>query len=505
MATPPKRSKLQTMSEDFFVMAKSLDLHSGVGIKNDVISRYYQEIQPTNSIDESNKTITFKFSTANNLLIQPSHCMIKCTFRIVSSETGGDVPDSVEAIPVNNLSSSFWEGVDVKLNGFILESNDNLYPWRANIEKTCFYTSQQKQSALDMCDFMQQQCSYDFIKEAKVNFKNDITLPKIEDGAEEVNGEKTSQVLRKALKYLTYKTSDLQPENWYKRYVRWHNNSVTLYDTIHCDLFNQSRYLPPNSEIELTFHKNKNDALCINTQDPNPKVKVKLENFVFIAAMSEVQPEIVNGMMSTTVDNKKVFKIPLVRAALQYHSISVGNRDFSKTSSFLKEGNILPRRLINGFIFAKSHAGDFAKDPFHWHDIGAVSQHVKVGGQIKPFPMAICNDRETDTEVLDKRGDNISDFLLTLLATTGTLFNNTALGINTYNWSSGNALTGYDFTSGDCQDVFSFPDKKAIEFHCRVFAPDPLNNYSHILYAEYNSEYTIDEDRVVTIERNKLF
>ena len=504
MVTPAKRQKVDT-TEEFIVISKSLDLHSRVGIKKDVENLWWEDVNPINSIDESNSSITFRYGVANNLMMHPCLSFIKCTFKIVKAN-GNSVNKSDHVFPVKNLSSAYWEGIDVKINNYIVENNSGLYPYRANLEKELLYEKSVKEDVLTIADYYHEDVSWDVAK--PVIHLNEyfgvINNPDLGTDDTEKK-ERTKTVIQHAYRFLKLDKEDINPKPYIKRFKK-SRKSFTLIDTIHGDLFCQSRYLPPGTDLEVTFHKINNTKFCLLKKtdgDNDPNYKIKLESFVFQVCLSQVNQGVVNGMVSTT-ETKLPYNIPIRRVEIQYHTHAAGLRDFSKTTSFLKEGDNLPRRIFTAFVFASALNGHFEKDPFHYHDINATMVYLRVGGQIKPLSPLICDDRTHATEILDKRGDNVTDFVRCLYTSVGTLFNNSSLGITTDNWSRGNAIWGWDLTSGDCQDVFSRPDRKHIEFYCKIHSPDTNNNYAQIVLAEYDSEYTIDKERVVTVEKTKL-
>lgn len=479
MATPAKKSNL---GDGHIVMSQNLDLHNTLGTQFGIKHSWYEEYNPINALTDSNKTYIFNITSTGNVLIHPSDCLIKFKFKVVKS-SGANIDNTELVFPVNNLSSSFFKSLAIKLNNYVLENSDDLYAYRANLEKTLLYPEKVKKNGMNIGDYVFQNQSYDVIR-------NTINYVAMKNNSSVITDEVYLGVMKRNKNY------DYTP--FLNRQQKCsEGKEVTLYDVIHSDLFNQSKYLPPNSTLNLTFTRADEPAFYLLTEEATPAFKIKLLGFSILVAKSEVDSGVIAGMKETTKNkDKMVYKLPYKRCEITTHTIPVNTTDFSQVASFLKGGSIVPRRIFIAFVKHSAFLGNYKQDPFHYHDVNILSQTLRVGGQIRPYPELRCDTRRHITEDASKN-DDIAEFLFSLLASTGTLYSNASLGININNWSKGNAITGYDLTSKDVDDVFAHPKKENIEFYCRTSTSDATNGYTMLIYAEYDSEFQIDEEGIV--------
>ena len=65
----------------------------------------------------------------------------------------GDINDESKVIPVNSLSHAWFNNVIVKINGTVIESINNKYAYRGDLETRLSFSREIKTGHLRMCGF----------------------------------------------------------------------------------------------------------------------------------------------------------------------------------------------------------------------------------------------------------------------------------------------------------------------------------------------------------------
>lgn len=117
---------------------------------------------------------------------------------------------------------------------------------------------------------------------------------------------------------------------------------------------------------------------------------------------------------------------------------------------------------------------------------------MRVGGQQRPIFELRAKRSDTPTQ------DNITQFLFSLQLATGTLLSKYTTGINHFNWFEGNALIGFDLTSGDVEQVRERPATHPVELYYHLHKAI-ASSHVMIVYAEYDAEIQIDKNYEVSI------
>ena len=65
----------------------------------------------------------------------------------------GDINNESKVIPVNSLSHTWFNNIIVKINGTVIESINNKYAYRGDLEMRLSISKEIKMGHLRMCDF----------------------------------------------------------------------------------------------------------------------------------------------------------------------------------------------------------------------------------------------------------------------------------------------------------------------------------------------------------------
>lgn len=472
--------------------SKDLDLHSAMG-KQSVITRAWQEeYNAVNSLGDDVKFARFQFSSYHNNLIVPSKCFSKMVLQIVKGS--GEAAENDLILPVNDVGCSLIKALEVKINDVQIDPGDNLYAYRANLDKQINYPENVKRTGLSSGMFNMEDHSFDV---------EDIEGDRIvynQPTNEQIKGKGNDADLSKKMKSVTRGEPRKAFEERFDACRGGKEFTVT--STIHSDIFMQSKVLPPSTKVELQFTTNPEPhfALLKHKEDKKEKFRIKILRWTMLVHYIEVIPEFKANLMDVVQQQGKIMRIPLRQVELTYHVRPKNLKDFSEINSLLKSGSRLPRRIFVALVKQDAFHGAICCDPFHYHDVGAESVTLRVGGQIMPYPELKCT-RGNEKPGKPSKNDDISDFLMSFLMTTGTFYSDNTTGITRYNFSKGNFILGWDLTSGDTEQVYEIPSRKNVELSYILNKPDEEFSYVMLVYAEYDAELRIDEGGLVELHK----
>ena len=158
--------------------------------------------------------------------------------------------------PLNLFLQTLFSEVDVSLNGTLVSSSTNTYPYRAYLETLLNYGKDAKESQLNTCGYY---------KEGAPNFHFSAA-----------NG---NEGLRK------------------RRNLISRSKTVDLIGRIHSDIFTQDRYMLNGVDLRLRFVRSKNNfallAVPVKEGDPTAQYKIKVEHMSLFVRKAKLNPAIV--------------------------------------------------------------------------------------------------------------------------------------------------------------------------------------------------------------------
>lgn len=474
-------------------MSQTLDLHSSLPTQAAIISSRLEKINPLNSLTDS-RFVQFRYSTGMNDLIHPAASFLYLKCKITGAAQEGAGAGKGEIIPANGIGGALFKNIIVKLNSTPIESGDGLYAYRADMEKRLLYPHQiQKHGmCLSMFDFPETSFdSYSTDKTYKPFGKpKKVVAVEAPDKAKEI--DQTEQINAGGVEPPHASTLMVNVPTAFKNRVQYcsHGQEFEVVDTIHSDLFNQDRHLPPNSTIDLTFDLQDDPNFYLLSHAARGNRNLQIEQFQLWIRVDTVEPEVALDMQQETMQSP--YRIPIRRVDMNYFTRTPSLTDLSETAALLKQRDRIPRRVFIGTVAQDAFHGKIDKDPFHYKDLAAENILLRVGGQQRPIFELRAKRSDTPTQ------DNITQFLFSLQLATGTLLSKYTTGINYFNWFEGNALIGFDLTSGDVEQVRERPATHPVELYYHLHKAI-ASSHVMIVYAEYDAEIQIDKNYEVSI------
>lgn len=384
--------------------------------------------------------------------IDLAHTMLSLRVQIKNPilEKGGTSTDKTEPPPsvgpINNLLHSMFNQVDVFLNQKLVSPPNNAYAYRAYIETLLNYGPAAKSSHLTSVLW------YD----DKAGYMNDVT------GA-------TNSGLATRKKFLDV------------------GKTVDLLGHLHCDIFNQERFLLNGVEMRLRLVRSR-DSFCLMADSARTDIGLNIVEASLIVRRTKISPGVL--MSHARALAKSTAKYPLTRVEVKAVSIHAGVHGETIDNVVLGQ---LPKRIIIGFVDNKAFNGDRGLNPFNFqnYQINYLSLYVD-GSQI---PSKALQPDFTKNQLY-------VDAYQTLFSGTGIHFLNEGNSIDRDEYRNGYCLFAFDLTpdlSANSNSHWNLVKHGSARIEVR-FEKALASTINCIVYAEYDNIVEIDSARQVIVD-----
>lgn len=418
-----------------------LDLFTVPPTQTSVEQGLWIEHHPLASLTE-NGPIEFVVKGGGEEYVDLANTLIHLQAKILKPD-GGDLDQNDRVAPTNLWLHALFSEVDVSLNGVLVTTSTNTYPYRAYIETLLNYGKGAKTSQLRTSLFHKDQDIDDYF------------------------GKKNRGYSSRKTKCELSKTMD-------------------LLGRIHADIFMQEKYLLNGVDLRLRFVQSK-DAFALMSpppadDQPASQYRVKILRASLFVRKCKLNPSVVLGhgkaLQTTTA------KYPLKRVVTKVFSVPSGNMNVVQDNLFL---NQLPKRLVIGAVTSKSFNGDYAESPFAFKHFNANSLTLYLDGQQVPFR----------TLKPDFENDLYARSYFTLFSGTGNAFGDFGNDISYEDYRTGYTLFAFDLTpsltDGDAVELI-----KTGSLRLEMSFGKPLPTPIHIIvYGELDAMVEIDRARQV--------
>ena len=449
------------------VLPDALQVHETLPTSTAIKSTQYEIVEPLTNISRQG-AITFSWHADKDTFIDPY-----CTFVYIESvltnhdgtrmdpladlEGGADgtVKNKYKVLPVNGLSHAWFNNVKVKLNGQVIESVNNRYAYRGDLEMRLSYPKQIKEGHLKMCGFDEELLPFD-----------DLALVDIpwDDAAKGEVIENNHALARRFAGALGSKV-------------------IRTIGRIHSSIFDQTKALPPGTKIQVTFDRNK-DAFLLLSKNADTNYWLQMQRMVLITRKLEVRESLASDIQQVAFAGQN-YLYPFRRVKISTFNKGPAVEDLSQTDILPGEEE-LPRRIFIVLVHNEATGGgSYGKDPFNYQPFHVNKVGLKIGGQEKPFPFFECNLHTANT--------NLTFPLWGLLQSSQMFMNEQELGITPQNYLNRNTIFGWDLTASQVGSGMCYETSGNFTVDLVMLVHTALTHAVEILvYAEYDAEIEID-------------
>ena len=474
----PVPSKRQRLAPPQGFIPEELDIFTSAAVIKGTKGGKLQRAYAKNALDNDGP-LEFEFSVGEDETIDPTNVYIEFECSIVINEegtnkkiktatSGGDALPEQVVIPVNGLGSSLFKNIEVKLNGKVINSNDNLYMYRADLTKRLFEQGTTQSSSMDASGWLQEEIPFEIIPVAKMK----------ELAQKEANLD------------LATVSKKIKDTNLSKRYLRTRaSKSTVITDRLYTDIFNDNvypkTYIPPNSKINITLTKNPSKFVFLSPEDKNYKLDISKAHLLVrkVRLTDEIKKEIEKRRET----NKCV--IPLTYVIMKTYNHSEGRTDVGMKNIFTGPK---PKRMFAALVNNNAFHGDLKLDPFNYQHFNMEFVAARINGECIPFEeMKIDFDKDLYS----------SPFNCLQMAVHKTLFPLYDNGINYDNYPTRNVILGFDFSCDNTKGgQFAEPPVNANIDLDITLSKATTNRTTLIIMGEFDAEIELDGKQVTVIK-----
>lgn len=384
--------------------------------------------------------VEFVVSSSNDEYIDIGRTFLYVKVKIVNQDKS-DLEQDAKCGPVNLFMHSLFSQIDLQLNGKLISPSINTYPYKAYLETLLSYGSDAKKSQLGS--------ELWYFDNGNMNEFN----PHVDEGNDGfiTRGKMTSK-----------------------------SKAVEMMGRLHCDFFQQDRYLINGVEMKLKLIRSPEAFHLMADDDKYLTVIEDVSLFVRKVKLNPAIPVAHNKALS----QGKTVKYPIRRGIVSTFTIPTGNMSINKDNVVMGQ---LPRRVIVGLVTNQSVNGDVKSNPYDFKNLDLNYFALYVDGELFP-------NKPLDPDFED---DQFLRAYMTLFEGTGMLNDNKGHGIKRTNYKNGFALYAFDLTPDMTEGSHIDPIKHGsirMEIHFKKALAQTVNA---IIYSEYDNLIQIDRARNV--------
>lgn len=400
---------------------------------------YYK---PISSLTD-NSPIEFVIPGQGDEYIDLAHTMLSLRVQVETPPKPKDA-EAPKVGPINNLLHSMFNQIDVFLNQKLVSPPNNAYAYRAYIETLLNYGTGAKNSHL-----------------TSVMWYTDTA-----GGMDDTADGNTGLAARRNL-------------------MANSGNQIDLLGHLHCDIFNQERFLINGVEMRIRLVRT-NDAFCLMSSSKDCSIRIVEASL--LVRRAKIAPGIL--LAHARALSKSTAKYPMTRVEVKAVSLHSGVHGDTLDNVILGQ---LPKRIIIGFVDNKAFNGDRKLNPFNFQNykINYLSLYAD-GVQIPSKPL------QPDFGARKQYVDAYH----TIFSGTGIHFLNQGNCISRTAYPKGYCLFAFDLTpdlSANSNTHWNLVKHGSVRIEVRF--EEPLNaTVNCIVYAEYDNVLEIDSSRQVIVD-----
>lgn len=429
-------------------MKSELDLFSVPATQTSIESGQVVEYHPISSISDG-APIEFDINSSGDDYIDFANSYLTVKLK-VKKDNDGDLVAADTVGPVNNFLHSLFSQVDVSLNGTLITSSTNTYPYRAYIEDLLSYGPAAKKSQLTAALFYKDDAD-----------KMDKPNPLAAAAADRNTG------LVKRADFISL------------------SKEIDMIGRLHTDIFFQSRYMlnEVNTRIKLTRSK---DSFCLMAPGADA-FKVKITSVTMMVRKVKISSNVY--LAHARALETSLAKYPIKRVICKTFTIPAGNLDTNQEKIFSGQ---LPSRLIIGCVDNRAFNGTYNLNPFNFQHFSMTEISVYLDGQqhgIKPLALNYTS------------GQYVNAFM-NLFTGTGKANQDEGNDIDRSEFDSGYALYVFDLTPDISEnDSFNLVRNGTVRLNMK-FGAALARTITAVVYAEFENIIEIDRNRNIVFDFN---
>ena len=419
----------------------SLELFSVPPTLTSIKNSQYTEYLPLGVLADDSP-IEFFISNNGDEYIDFSQTFLYLEAKVTQAD-GTNLAEDAKVGPVNNWFHSLFGQIDLSLNGDLVTSSNNTYPYRAYIETLLSYGEDAKKSQLQ------------------------AALWYADDPGKFNHVDPAAATVNKGFKSRASLTAQ--------------SKTVDMLGRLHLDLCHQNRYLLNGVDLKLRLNRSKNKFNLMS--DAGTEV-TKILKAVLLVQKIKANPAVLTA--HAKVLNTKNAQYPIRRVEVKSFSIPTGTQTVARDNVFLGQ---LPRRVVIFMTDNGAYVGDNKKNPFELKHNKLNYISIEANGQSYPAQPLTPNF-----------GDDANNYIrsyMTLFTETGKVYDDTGNDITRESFRKGYCLWAFDLSPDKQEGNHVHLIKNGNLRLDMKFADALTNTVSAFVYAEFDNVIEIDRARNV--------
>jgi len=361
----------------------------------------------------------------------------------VTKINGQDLDDDAAVGPVNLFLHSLFSQVDISLNGTLVTSSTNTYPYRAMLETLLSYGKDAKTSQLTSALYYKDTGG----NMDSVDFQNDV-----------------NRGLAK------------------RREFSSNSSTFDMMGRLHADIFFQDRYMLNEVGAKIKLVRSK-DTFCLMGATA---CKVKILRASMFVRKVKLMPSVFLAHAKTL--ERGTAKYPIRRVVCKSFTVPQNYLDVSHEKLFSGQ---LPTRIVIGLVTNRAFNGHLQSNPFNFQHFNLSEIGLYLDGQ-QQHAVRPIQPNYGDGQYI-RAYDS-------LFAGTGKLYKDEGLFVSREDYDKGYALYAFDLTAdlGE-DDHFSLVRQGSVRLALK-FSAALANTITVVAYAEFENVIEVDRDRNVVFD-----
>lgn len=404
----------------------------------------YEEYQPLVNVQDSTNKIEFKIPGNGTHYLDLNDSFIRVTLK-VSKRNGNNLEATSVMGTANLFLHSLFSQLDIYFNEKLVSTSNNGYAYRAYIETLLSYGSEYKNS--------QGGCALYY--EDTAGGIADDTNSGWKQRKEHIAGSK----------------------------------KLELIDKLRFNLATQHRYILNDINVRICLTRSA-DSFALFTSTPAAAVApedaiIKLLSATFYIRKQIPFPSIILAHQRL-LEKGEIAQYPFKNTEVKYFTIAQGSSSAVEENMFM---NVIPSRIIVGFVDSQSFNGNIVSNPYKFHHYNIKNLSVNINNismPIRPLTLDFTND----------------EFLLPyylLFTSTGIAGQDTGLSFSRNDYKENNALFAFDIqqTTGN-ESLLHLEKSGSVKLEIQ-FATPLTASVNCVVLSEQQSVLEIDKYRQALI------
>lgn len=441
------------------IISEGVDFFTRPGVMLSEQNSYMYTVSPMTSVSNFAPLI-YEIDVDTNHYCDLSQCFHYVRYKIVKSDGEDITPpagqaaptDDHKVAPINLYGSTFFQNVELYLNSHLVETSNNLYPYKSYMQTFLSSDKGTKSTQLELCGFYEDTGSID------------------------------TDAIRTAMA-----AANCGNKGLHARYKLSKNSTAfSALSPVHLDICSQGKYIQNKTNIKIRFTRaNPKFALIANKDDKN--FQYVIDKAFLIVRMIEPRESLRLAVEQTLSLQPALY--PFKQTELRFFSFSQNTTSISEPNLY---SGAMPTRVVLGLVKNKALTGDYEDSPLNFGDFGMTEIDLRKNGKsITTDPVKIDMDN----------AECAMAYWYLYQGTGGFLRNENLISYSSYK-QGGNFFTVFDLTTDSEHSLEQFHSIStgtlSVDIRLKEAAAEGL---ALVCMLEFEAVMTCDMNRHYAIEK----